>query len=120
LRIKLDENLSRHLKSKVSDLGYEVETVYDENLEGVDDTTIGSAAKAEGRVLFTQDIEFADLRKYPPGTHPGIILFRGKTRGPILMNQLVLNFLEKYDLSTFAKCVVVVEEHQIRIRRPSS
>lgn len=117
MRIKLDENLSRHLKKELSDRGNEVETVHDEGLEGIDDINLGNEATKEGRMLFTQDIEFADLRKHPPGTHPGIILFRGRTHGPRSIGHLVLTFLSHYDLSAFTGCVVVVEEDRIRVRR---
>ena len=80
MKLKLDENLSRHLKPILEEQNFDVLTVSDEGLLSQDDITIGRAAKTEGRMLFTLDIEFGDLRKYPPGTHPGIVLFRPRRR----------------------------------------
>jgi hypothetical protein len=40
-------------------------------------------------ILFTLDLEFADLRKFPPGTHPGILLFRPHSMGPLATQQTV-------------------------------
>lgn len=118
MRIKLDENLSRHLKPRLSDLGHDVTTTADERLLSQPDPIVAAAARAEGRILFTLDIEFADLRKYLPGTHPGIILFRPSALGPLTVNRFVEDFVRTTDLESLVGCVVVVEPMKVRIRRP--
>ncbi len=70
MRVKLDENLSRHLKPAIAALGHDAVTVGDEGLLGEPDTAVGRAARSEGRMLLTLDVEFGDLRKYPPGPPP--------------------------------------------------
>jgi predicted nuclease of predicted toxin-antitoxin system len=67
MKLKLDENLSRHLKSTLAVLGHEVDTVAEECLLSRPDSDIAAAAKTESRVLFTLDLDFADLRRFPPG-----------------------------------------------------
>jgi len=69
IKIKLDENISRHLKPHLQQEGYDVFTAADEGLPGKSDVEVGAAAKSERVILFTLDLEFADLRKFPPGTH---------------------------------------------------
>jgi len=118
MKLKLDENLSRHLKPILEEQNFDVLTVSDEGLLSQDDTTIGRAAKTEGRMLFTLDIEFGDLRKYPPGTHPGIVLFRPRSFGPLAVNRFVQEFAEDADLEQFVGCVVVVDPSRVRVRRP--
>lgn len=120
IKIKLDENLSWHLKEDIQKLGFEVKTSADEGLLGRSDVEVGAAARSEGKVLFTLDIEFADLRKFPPGSHSGIVLFRPQSMGPMTVSRFVLKFLEEVDLADMAGCVVVVEPNRIRLRRPSS
>jgi hypothetical protein len=71
LRLKLDENLSRHLKPPLIELGHDFLTAADENLLSRSGTEIAHAARHEQRMILTLDIEFADLRKYPPVSHPG-------------------------------------------------
>jgi predicted nuclease of predicted toxin-antitoxin system len=44
------------------------------------DIEVGVAAKSEDRMIFTLDLDFADLRKFPPGAHPGVMLFRPCSR----------------------------------------
>ena len=119
MKIKLDENLSLHLKDPLLQLGHEASTAFEEGLLGKVDTDVGAAAKGEGRMIFTLDLDFADLRKFPPGAHPGIILFRPRSMGPMAVNQFVLRFAQQTELGELARCLAVVEPHRVRVRRPS-
>ena len=71
MKIKLDENLSRHLRAPLLGLGHEVSTALEESLLGKVDTEVGAAAKSEDRMIFTLDLDFADLRKFHIGLLPG-------------------------------------------------
>jgi len=118
MKLKLDENLSRHLKPVLIELGHDVLTAADENLLSRPDVEVAACAAREGRMLLTLDVEFADLRKHPPGSHPGTVLFRPRALGPLAVNRLVADFVRSTDLSTLAGCVAVVEPHGVRLRRP--
>jgi predicted nuclease of predicted toxin-antitoxin system len=117
MKLKLDENLSRHLKTVLTALGHEVLTAADENLLSRPDTEIARAA-VEERMVLTLDVAFADLRKYPPGSHPGIILFRPLSLGPLSVNRFVADFVGSADLRRLAGCVAVVEPGRVRVRCP--
>ena len=119
MKIKLDENLSRHLKDALLGLGHDVSTALEEGLLGKDDVELGAAAKTDSRMVFTLDLDFADLRKFPPGSHPGVILFRPRSMGPLAVNQFVLKFAQQTELSDLARCLAIVEPHRVRVRRPS-
>ena len=119
MKIKLDENLSRHLKDPLSEQGHDVSTALEEGLLGKVDIEVGEAAKGEDRIIFTLDLDFADLRKFPPGAHPGVILFRPRSMGPLAVSHFVLKFSQETELTTLARCLAVVEPHRIRVRRPS-
>ena len=116
MKIKLDENLSRHLKPALNKAGHDPSTAAEENLLGKPDTDVATAAKAENRMIFTLDVAFADLRRFVPGSHPGIVLFRPGSLGPITVNRFVLDFVRDQNLESFAGKVVVVEPNRIRIR----
>jgi predicted nuclease of predicted toxin-antitoxin system len=118
MKLKLDENLSRHLKPLLINQGYDTLTTADENLLSRPDTEIARAAAAEQRMLLTLDVQFADLRKYPPGSHPGIILFCPLSLGPLWVNRFVADFMQSADLGALAGCVAVVEPSRVRVRRP--
>jgi predicted nuclease of predicted toxin-antitoxin system len=119
-KLKLDENLSVHLKSTLSTMGYDVRTAGDEDLLGQPDTEIASAARKEKRVLLTLDLEFGDLRKHPPGNHPGIVLFRPRSLGPLAVTHFVEGFLKNIDLRDFPGCIIIVDPSKVRVRRPPS
>ena len=118
MKIKLDENISRHLKPHLQQAGYDVFTAADEGLLGKSDVEVGAAAKSEGVILFTFDLEFADLRKFPPGTHPGIILFRPQSMGPLATNRFIINFVKETDITVLSGCIVIVDPTRVRVRRP--
>jgi predicted nuclease of predicted toxin-antitoxin system len=119
VKLKLDENLSRHLKPALAALQHDVLTVIDEELLSQPDPVVAAAARNEGRILLTLDLEFADLRKYPPGSHPGIILFRLRSLGPLTVNQFVEVFVRDTNLDSLAGCVVVVDPPRLRVRAPT-
>ena len=119
MRLKLDESLSRRLAARLSLLEHDVMTVADEGLLSQPDTVVAAAARIERRILFTLDLEFGDLRKHSPGGHPGIVLFRPRSFGPLAVNAFVEAFVREADLRLLMGCVVVVEPSRIRVRRPS-
>ena len=119
-KVKLDENLSVHLKITLAAMGYDVRTAGDEDLLGQPDTEIASAARKEKRVLLTLDLEFGDLRKHPPGEHPGIVLFRPRSLGPLAVNRFVEGFLKNIDLRDFPGCILIADPSKVRVRRPPS
>jgi len=118
-QLKLDENLSRHLAGRLASLGHNVSTAASGGLLGRSDAEIGAAAESEGRILMTLDIEFGDLRKHPPGNHPGIVLFfRPRSFGPSSVNNFVEEFVRAADLEDLAGAVAIVEPGRVRVRYP--
>ena len=118
MKLKLDESLSRHLKQVVAAIGHDVTTADDEGLLSQPDEVVFAAARSEGRMLLTLDLDFADIRKYPPGSHPGIVLFRPRSHGIPTVQASVQDFVRQQDLATLAGCLVVVDPGRIRVRRP--
>jgi len=68
----------------------------------------------------TLDLEFGDLRKHPPGKHPGIVLFRPRSLGPLTVNRFIEEFLKSVDLEDFPGCIIIVDPSKVRVRRPPS
>ncbi len=118
VKLKLDENLSRHLRQALCDLQHDATTAAEEDLLSQPDTAVAATAKDGGRILLTLDIEFGDLRKYPPGTHPGVVLFRPRSFGPATVNRFVEEFVRSTDLRLLIGCVVVVDPTRVRVRWP--
>jgi predicted nuclease of predicted toxin-antitoxin system len=117
LKFKLDENLSRLLKVQIEGLGHEPRTAEEQGLLGKSDREVAAAAKSGDEILLTLDLEFGDLRKYPPGSHPGVVLFRPRSMGPVTVNRFVVDFVRRADFAELARCLVVVDPDRIRVRR---
>jgi predicted nuclease of predicted toxin-antitoxin system len=118
MKLKLDENLSRYLKAPLAGLNHDVTTAADEGLLSRPDAEIAAAAKAEGRMLLTLDLDFANVLAYPHGSHAGIVLFRPATLGPLEVNRFVEAFVGRQDLAALVGCLAIVEPARVRVRRP--
>jgi len=76
MKIKLDENMPIAMFELLQSAGYDVAMVIGENLSGASDDRVLRKAAEENRLLITFDVDFGDIRKYPIGSHAGIVVFR--------------------------------------------
>ncbi len=74
--VTLDENVPDSAASAFRDSGHDIALARDEQLVGADDERVLRAAASEGRVLVTLDLDFTDIRRHPPQSTPGIVVFR--------------------------------------------
>ena len=72
MRGKVDENMPVESVDFLRTAGWACDTALDEGLGGADDPDLGARCQAEGRVLFTLDLDFADIRAYPPNEYIGM------------------------------------------------
>lgn len=76
MRAKLDENMPIESATILESTGWDCETVLEEGLSGAEDHRVAGVCRAEDRVLFTIDLDFADIRAYPPAEYEGIVVLR--------------------------------------------
>lgn len=116
LRFKCDENIPRDAATLLRDRGHEVHTVHDEQLAGETDPTVVALCGREGRLLITLDLDFADVREYPPGKVPGILVLRPATQAilaqMILVEQLSRQLLTENPVGQ----LWIVEPGRVRVR----
>ena len=116
MRFKLDENLPLELKRLFTESGHDAVTVLDQGMGGAADSQVASVCFLEERVLLTQDVDFADIRMYPPGQYPGIVVFRlaSQTRDDLLEIGAIL--IEALARSSPERQLWIVEGSRVRIR----
>ncbi|MGB7157257.1 MAG: DUF5615 family PIN-like protein [Tepidisphaeraceae bacterium] len=118
MKIKLDENVPEELADLLTSNHHDVHTVRGESLVGHDDRTVFAAAVREQRVLITQDLDFSDLRRFKPGTHPGIVLVRLHDPSRRRLIERFRQVIATETIESWIGCFVVVTDKKLRIRRP--
>ena len=76
MQFKIDENLPADAASALTGAGHDAVSIHDQKMTGSTDTQIASVCKHERRILLTLDLDFADIRTFPPADHPGMIVMR--------------------------------------------
>jgi predicted nuclease of predicted toxin-antitoxin system len=117
-RVKLDEDLPRQVADLLAARGHDTATVMEQGWQGTPDNILWSFIQSERRWLITADKGFADLRRYPPGSHCGVILLRIPEESRRAYIELAALMLDRIDLDGLGGAVVVATGCSVRIRRP--
>jgi predicted nuclease of predicted toxin-antitoxin system len=118
MKIKIDEDLPKVVGQLVSSFFPDTTSVLEEGLSGTLDPDLWKVVQKEGRFLITGDKGFANIRKFPPGTHCGVLLLRPEFVGIPQMKQLTQEVLKSGLLGKLAGCISVASPGRIRVRRP--
>ena len=86
---------------------------------GLTDRELRRRIQAERRWIVTADKVFADLRRYPPGSHAGVILLRSDREGLDGYLRLAETAFARLNLDDIVGAVVVITDRGIRIRHAS-
>ena len=116
LRLKLDENLPKRIAPAVRALGHDLETAVSEGLGGAADPRLLAICNAEDRILVTLDLDFADIRAYPLGSHRGIWVLRPAQQTFDAITALMLSGLRLAEVERTAGQLWIIDERRVRIR----
>ena len=117
MKIKLDENLPERLLPILGDLGHDADTVVREGFRGMDDEDLWPEVQKAQRFLSTKDLGFSDERRYPPGSHPGIMVLRLSDDRSRAVAERPASVFGAEPIEAWAGCLVVVTDHKVRVRR---
>ncbi len=116
LKFKVDENMPAEAAVLLTQAGHDALTVPEQRLSGWPDSDLAAICRQENRVILTLDLNFCDIRAYPPGGYPGIIVLRlarvDKRRLLAALGRLV-PLLEQ---ETLTGKLWIVDEATVRIR----
>jgi len=115
-RFKLDENLPRDAHTLLADAGHDAHSVTEEALGGGSDHSVIEACLNENRVLVTLDLDFADIRLYPPSSHHGIWVLRPMTQSVENIVSTLRGALSLLAAEPIEKRLWIVEPGRVRIR----
>ena len=115
-RFKLDENLPRDAEAMLRNAGHDVQTVFDEQLDGHPDSEVFEACRRESRILITLDRGLADVRFYPPAEHSGVWLLRPSDQSIDNTLALLRTAVAVLDVEAPERQLWIIEPSRIRVR----
>lgn len=120
MRFKTDENLPDEVAALLRQHQHDALTVLDQRLGGHPDPDIAQVCRAEARALVTLDLDFSDIRQYPPADHPGIIVLRPASQTIPRLLHLMAGVIALLDQEPLDGHLWVVDEQRVRIRGSSA
>lgn len=109
LKLLFDENIPPRVAMRLRQLGFGTIHVREVNLKGCEGTNNGF--RAHGRALpVTLDAYFADIRRYPPGSHKGIVRLKLKFAPASVVVSALLSLLPKLVDAPVKEGVLVISD----------
>lgn len=120
MRFLIDANLPRSALPLLRRLGHEAQHVRDLGLGAAPDEQIAAHARASASVVLTRDLDFSDIRRYPPANHAGLIVLRLPDDAVVEeILRVVERFLSDAEfVSHLPGRLAVVEPSRVRFRPP--
>lgn len=112
--IKADENLPEFISDLLVAAGHDCVTVIQQALTGVEDLIVDAVCRAEGRVLLTLDLGFADVRRFPPSERSGTVVLRPDAQTRSAFDRVATKLLGALASESPANQLWVVEPDRIR------
>jgi predicted nuclease of predicted toxin-antitoxin system len=118
MRFLVDANMPRSTLDVLARLGHDAEFARDSGLANASDSQIAARAHASTAAILTRDVDFADVRHYPPADYQGIVVLRlpDDATAQSIVN-LLERFLKQTELSRqLPGHLVILEPDRVRFR----
>jgi predicted nuclease of predicted toxin-antitoxin system len=120
MRFLVDANLPRSALPLLARLGHHAEHVRDVGLHSATDELIAAHARSTRAIILTRDLDFADVRRYPPHEYFGIVVLRLPDEAIVVQILAVLDrFLSHANIvDRLAGRLIILEMDRFRARPP--
>ncbi len=116
MKFKLDENFGSRIRILFQNQGFDVKTVFEQNLQGCPDQRLYEACINEKRCLVTLDLDFADITRFPSAKTCGIVVIRiPRHQSYNLLEKMINQFLQTLSTMSVENNLWIVEPNRIRI-----
>lgn len=116
MNFKTDENLPVEVADLLRQQGHDALSVVDQQLAGRPDVDVAAVCQAEKRAIVTLDLDFSDIRSYPPEEYFGIIVLRPIPQTISSILRLTSSVSALLDSEPLVGQLWIVDERQVRIR----
>ena len=114
----IDANLPRSVSNLLRQFGHETTDVRDIGMRAAPDDTLAAYARHNRLVVLTRDLDFADIRNYPPSLYEGILVLKLRedaTAGQVV--KVLETFVSRADLLAYLKGrLAILEDWRVRFR----
>jgi predicted nuclease of predicted toxin-antitoxin system len=118
MKFKLDENFGTRTQDIFKSAGYDVQTVYEQSIQGCSDEYLYELCCTENRCLVTLDLDFANVIRFPPTNSCGIIVVRVRPNPTLeMLEQLIRQVLRAVNQQPIKNELWIVEFGRIRIHQ---
>jgi len=116
MKFKLDENLPIQAQQDLLQAGFDSHSVFDENIQGIDDDSLIEIASKENRILITLDLDFSNITHYPPDKYNGIIVLRPKDQDIKSISLLLKKTILLMSSERIEKGLWIVDNNKVRMK----
>jgi len=110
----VDESLPRAVTRALA-AAHDVIDVRDIGLRGATDDAIAARARADSRIVASGDLDFSNALRFPPGTHPGIIVARfPDVLAPAAMAAVIVAAIAEVGIDLNA-AITIIEPTRVRV-----
>lgn len=113
---KVDENLPIEVAEALSSAGHDALTIHDQEMVGHSDPQVAAVCQTERRALLTLDLDFSDIRTYPPADYHGIVVLRPRTQAKPAVLNLIAQLIPLLDTEPLEGSLWILQETGLRIR----
>jgi predicted nuclease of predicted toxin-antitoxin system len=112
----IDESLPRLVATALAEAGHDA---LDCGLRGAPDGVVHVRSITDRRILVSGDTDFANALRFPPGSHPGIVVLRvPNSWSPAERARRLCSALDETLLSVTPHAIVIVEPGRVRVLGP--
>jgi predicted nuclease of predicted toxin-antitoxin system len=116
MQFKIDENLHADVADLLRQHGHDALTVYDQGMRSHSDEDIAKVCQREARALVTLDLDFADIRVFPPEDYVGFIVLRVADQSRPAVLRVMAKVIDGLTRIPPVSHLWIVDETHIRIR----
>jgi predicted nuclease of predicted toxin-antitoxin system len=113
---KVDENLPFEVVELLRTSGYDAMHVLDQRLGGHPDRRVADVCADEHRALITLDLDFADIRRYPPQEFHGLIVLRVRSQDVDHVISVLRRLIPLMTSESLSHRLWIVDEATLRVR----
>jgi hypothetical protein len=117
MRFLIDEGLPTSAVHLLREYGHEAVHVNDLNLRGAGDDRIAAHAQRENLCIIAADLDFSDIRNYPPEEYRGLVVLRvPRSASGAFISSLIQYLIEsEHVLTQLPGRLAIVEPGRIRM-----